>query len=167
MQNTADARRFVRPKEGVPGGPRKSFPRGDVMADKALALDEGDFLSKLWEILGAPDYVGEHGFEYWIKDTETGVCFSACSGGSGPSYGALEGGGDYQKAAADFEELLDRAERKDCRLQFNSDYGIVTTGAKNGRTFNDVKPADPLSSAIVSVINMFQTLFWMLLRKVG
>lgn len=93
----------------------------------------GDFLSRIWKIYGEPKNVGYEGFGYTFKDKKTGLIFTAYSAGSGPAYG----GNDNEKdkllpIIKEFDKLLDSIIPADCEIEFETDYGMMRSGAKNG-----------------------------------
>lgn len=99
----------------------------------------GDFLSRLWKIYGEPKSIGYEGFEYTFKDIETGLIFTAYSAGSGPAYG-----GNYDEKEKllpiikEFDKMLDSVLPADCEIEFETDFGIMKSGAKNGIPYDQI-----------------------------
>jgi hypothetical protein len=100
----------------------------------------GDFLSRIWNLYGGPADVLYEGFHYTFKDVETGLIFTAYSAGSGPAYG-----GDFKKKKklipiiTRFDEMLNKTKNADCEISFETDFGILKVGAKNGKPFHKSK----------------------------
>ncbi|WP_396153518.1 hypothetical protein [Flavobacterium sp.] len=100
----------------------------------------GDFLSRIWRIYGEPKNVNYEGFVYTFKDTKTGLLFTAYSAGSGPAYG-----GKYEESEKlipvikSFDEMLDSTTPADCELQFETDFGTMKSGAKNGTPYDIIE----------------------------
>ncbi|HTL32268.1 MAG TPA: hypothetical protein VL326_04045, partial [Kofleriaceae bacterium] len=61
------------------------FTRREVNARLPIerSLDRGEFLARLWAVLGRPQS-RKGGFEYYIRDSETGLEFIAYAGRKGP-----------------------------------------------------------------------------------
>lgn len=107
----------------------------------------GDFLARLWTLLGPPDEVGDEGFAYRLRDRETGVSFTAYSGASGPAYGgARRDAAVLAPVLDDFDRLLDATPLADCSVEYGSGPGRVRVGASGGRPFE--LPAAPGRSAL-------------------
>lgn len=97
----------------------------------------GDFLSRLWTLYGKPNGVAYEGFQYTFKDVQTGLIFTAYSAGSGPAYG----GNSENKTAlipiiTKFDKMLDETENADCEVSFETDFGTLKAGAKNGKPYD-------------------------------
>lgn len=97
----------------------------------------GDFLSRLWQLFGEPLSVSYEGFDYIIKDTDSGMIFTAYSAGSGPAYG---GKGDNKEQLIPiieiFDKMLDAVIPADCEIRFENDFGTMVSGAKDGVPFD-------------------------------
>jgi hypothetical protein len=118
------------------------FGRRHVNArlDAERAMDRGAFLAKLWAHFGAPS-ARHGGFEYYVRDTETGLDFIAYCGRHGPSYG-----GDPDQRLAllrvmeAFEEVLEGTAPADCAVEYvaEPEYGSGTwvVGWQEGRSFD-------------------------------
>ena len=105
--------------------------------------DFGDFLSRLWALYGPPDEVGFEGFIYIFRDTETDLIFTAYSAGSGPAYGGRSEDASKLDPVLDlFEELLQNTKPADCEIEFQTDFGIYRTGAKDGIPFGETIEID-------------------------
>jgi len=93
----------------------------------------GDFLSRIWAIYGKPDSINYEGFDYTFQDKETGLIFTAYSAGSGPAYG-----GKYEEKKIlipifkIFDEMLDSVIPADCEIEYETDFGMMKSGAKDG-----------------------------------
>jgi len=99
----------------------------------------GDFLSRIWKIYGKPDSVGYEGFGYTFKDKKTGLIFTAYSAGSGPAYGGKSE--EKEKLILiirDFDKMLDSVVPADCEIEFETDFGIMKSGAKNGIPYDKI-----------------------------
>jgi hypothetical protein len=105
--------------------------------------DFGDFLSRLWSLYGPPDEVGFEGFTYTFRDKETGMIFTAYSAGSGPAYGGfVEDASKLDPILDLFEKLLQNTKPADCEIEFETDFGIYRTGAKDGVPFGETIERD-------------------------
>ena len=93
----------------------------------------GDFLSRIWKIYGEPKQVGYEGFGYTFKDKETGLIFTAYSAGSGPAYGGKHEEREKLIPVINaFDKMLDSVVPADCEIKFETDFGTMKSGAKNG-----------------------------------
>lgn len=93
----------------------------------------GDFLSRIWKIYGEPKNVSYEGFGYTFKDKKTGLIFTAYSAGSGPAFGGKHD--EKEKLLPiikEFDKMLDSIIPADCEIEFETDYGMMKSGAKNG-----------------------------------
>lgn len=100
--------------------------------------DFGDFLSRLWALFGPPEEIHYEGFTYTLKDTVTDLVFSAYSAGSGPAYGGHHQNIDELLPILDiFDELLSETILADCEVEFETDFGIYRTGARDGIPFGE------------------------------
>lgn len=126
-------------------GTNKRFERADRNMERysykvrewinlAPTNDIGDFLSRLWKLFGPPDEIAYEGFTYIIKDSKTGIIFSAYCAGSGPAFGGSESA-LLDVSLDDFEKLLENTSPADCEIEFPNDFGIFRTGAHNGIPF--------------------------------
>jgi hypothetical protein len=122
-------------------GGSKAFSRSEVNRKLAArdAMDPGAFLARLWACFG-PAGVHDGGFEYSIRDRDTGLAFSAYSGASGPSYGGDRPRRDeLRPVVVAFEEMLDATAPVDCEHTFGADDeyggGLVAIGWRDGGSF--------------------------------
>lgn len=97
----------------------------------------GAFLARLWALFGQPPSEIDDGFSYTVRDSTTGLTFTAYSGPSGPAFG----GGDEPGLARvldDFEALLGESTPVDCEFTSTAwEEGAtrVSFGWANGRPF--------------------------------
>ena len=99
----------------------------------------GDFLSKLWSIFGETTNYGYDGYTYVIEHVPTGIIFSAYTGMGGPSFGGFEKDKDQLNTIYDkFQQLLKESTYVDCELIFNTDYGKMKVGCKDGVPYDSV-----------------------------
>jgi hypothetical protein len=128
--------RFVRVDDSLSYGTSNILNR-EIKNPNAII---GDFLSRIWKIYGAPKGVYFEGFAYTFKDTKTGLLFTAYSAGSGPAYG-----GKYEEreqllpVLKLFDAMLDSTIPADCEIEFETDFGIMKSGAKNGIPFDIIQ----------------------------
>lgn len=121
--------RFIRVDDNLAVGTSLILHREIKKSDSMI----GDFLSRLWNLYGEPTEINFEGFGYTFKDSETGLIFTAYSAGSGPAYG-----GNYQDREKlipiikSFDKILDDTTLRDCEIEFETDFGLLKTGAKNG-----------------------------------
>lgn len=98
--------------------------------------DVSEFLAKLWYLFGKPNSIFYEGYNYTIKDTKTGVIFTADCAGSGPGYGGKRE--DFKKLESiinDFEILLSNTPLADCEIEFENDFFTAKYGSKDGQPF--------------------------------
>jgi len=99
-------------------------------------MDPSKFLAQLWGMFGKPQSIGFEGFTYQIQDSNTGIIFQAYSAGSGPAYCFSE----CDKPHADeiiknLEIELAKSELPDFEVKYKNDFGSVTIGCKDGKTY--------------------------------
>jgi hypothetical protein len=98
----------------------------------------GDFVSRIWAHYGPPDEVGYEGFTYVFRDKETGLIFTAYSAGSGPAYGGFSVNKDKLLPVLDaFDVLLEDTTPADCQIEYETDFGLYRSGARNGKPFDE------------------------------
>jgi hypothetical protein len=120
----------------------KLYTRREVSPQLAAdqAIDRGGFLARLWRLFGAPHpRVG--GFEYSLRDTETGLEFVAYCGVQGPCYGGnLDDRRRLAPVLVALEELLARTLPANCAYPYTAkpEYGGGTwvAGCDGGRSFD-------------------------------
>ena len=119
----------------APSGGGKIRNRSEAGRDFHKALP-ADFLSRLWSLLGPPNSVTSEGFEYHIRDRETGLVFDAYSGASGPAYAGLpEQAGSLAPVLEVFDAILDATWPADCAIEYQTDSGRYLIGARGGQPF--------------------------------
>jgi hypothetical protein len=129
-----DSSRFVRVKVSDSYGTGHIKNRYRILEEG----DIGDYLSRLWALYGAPD-LEDKGFSYTLKDQETGFLFTAYSASSGPSYGGFrETKKELLPVLELFDELLGQTKPADCEIEFQSDFGILRFGARDGVPYEKV-----------------------------
>ena len=134
---------------------QERFERVDPKLSVGTALlhgpeDRGDayiggFLSRLWALFGPPDLIQFGGFDYTLRDKETGLVFTAYSGKIGPAYGGFSR--DTQKVVPvieAFDKILAAIQPIDCEIQFDTEFGPIRAGARGGVPF-DVYPPDAVA----------------------
>ncbi|SFT69010.1 hypothetical protein SAMN05216474_1831 [Lishizhenia tianjinensis] len=100
----------------------------------------GGFLSRLWTIFGKPDYVRFEGFDYTLIDTETGLIFTAYCAGSGPAYGGFKKDREaLLPVLGTLEAILLKTQPADCQISFDTDFGILKSGAKDGIPYDTLE----------------------------
>src|SRR5687767_8765367 len=98
--------RFKRAPTQILGS--KLFHRRDVNSRLTIdrAVDRGEFLAKLWALFG-PAARRDSGFEYFVRDLETNLDFTAYSGTRGPYYGGeADQRFELRRVIEAFEEVL-------------------------------------------------------------
>jgi hypothetical protein len=120
----------------------KLFHRRDVNTRLGIerSLDRGEFVGRLWALFGRP-HRRHGGFEYYIRDNETGLDFIAYAGRSGPCYGGeIETRSALRGVVEAFEELLDATQPVECSLEYTPESelatGIWIVGYRAGRSFD-------------------------------
>lgn len=96
-----------------------------------------EFYVRLYSLLEVQPEVIEEGYEFFIRDTETGKEFSAGLTGFGPGYFANENSEEMIALVSKFHESLlrDLPELKPCRLEIENDFGKSILGYENGQIF--------------------------------
>jgi hypothetical protein len=132
--------RFKRAPAQILGS--KLFHRRDVNSRLTIdrAVDRGEFLAKLWAHFGPPS-PRDGGFEYFVRDPETNLVFTAYSGPRGPSYGGdAEQRFALRRVLEAFEEVLEQTKPVDCAIEYVADReyggGKWVQGWKDGRSFD-------------------------------
>ena len=132
--------RFKRAPAQILGS--RLFSRRDVNSRLTVdrSMDRGVFLSKLWALLG-PASSRTGGFEYYVRDQETGLDFIAYAGPRGPAYsGDPEQRFALRRVLEAFEELLEQTRAVECTIEYTAeaDYGGGTwvLGFKGGHSFD-------------------------------
>jgi hypothetical protein len=97
----------------------------------------GDFVSRIWAHYGPPDSIHFEGFDYTFRDKETGLIFSAYSAGSGPAYGGnRQDAIKLEPVLAAFDRLLESTTPADCEIEYETDFGLYHSGARDGIPFD-------------------------------
>jgi len=104
------------------------------------AIDRGVFLGRLWGLFGKPS-PRFGGFEYFLRDADTGLEFIAYVGPHGPCYG----GDPAQRHALRpvleaFDAMIARSRATPCAIEYTSDRehggGTWVLGYRDGRSFD-------------------------------
>jgi len=135
-KKTMEENKFQRVKDSLSRGTSKIINREMKNPNSMI----GDFLSRIWKIYGEPKRVSYEGFEYTFKDKKTGLIFTAYSAGSGPAYG----GNEHEREKLiliinEFDKMLDSVIPADCEIEFETDFGIMKSGAKNGIPYDKIE----------------------------
>ncbi len=132
MAKNLDAARFERvDKSSMVGTSHIRYYSG-------LGIGIGDLLSRIWALYGPHDVVLFEGFGYVFKDHETGLIFTAYSAGSGPGFGGHPSESSKLQPVLDsFEQLLSKTRPADCQIEFETDFGLYRSGARNGIPFDE------------------------------
>ncbi|MHC1684234.1 MAG: hypothetical protein AB6733_14965 [Clostridiaceae bacterium] len=130
--NKSKFSRFERINSNEIGGAGISVGRYELQEESEINNDcyIGEFLSKMWAIYGEAEVIYE-GFQYSLKDKETGLIFHAGFANFGPGY--LGFTDDFEKiksVAEEIEKLIKDVEPADCEL--DTDFGPFIAGAKDG-----------------------------------
>ena len=132
--------RFQRSPNQIVGP--KLYSRRDVSpqlpADQVI--DRGGFLARLWRHFGPP-HARVGGFEYYVRDQETGLELSAYAGLQGLCYGGnLDDRHALKPVLVAFEELLERTLPANCAYSYTAkpEFGGGTwvAGCDGGRSFD-------------------------------
>lgn len=97
----------------------------------------GAFLARLWALFGQPPTEIDDGFSYSVKDSTTGLTFTAYSGSSGPAFGGVDDAG-IEQVLDDFEAVLRETRPMDCEFTstaWDEGEARVSFGWANGRPF--------------------------------
>jgi hypothetical protein len=99
------------------------------------------FLGYLWRHFGPVDVdsLQYEGYTYLIQDTQTGVLIEAYQGASGLAFHASphEPEAITHEALAAFEDYLESAPPADCEVEFETDFGWLRIGIRNGLPFEE------------------------------
>lgn len=128
--------RFVRVDDSLANGTSLILNR-EIKNPNSMT---GDFLSRIWKIYGKPQENNYEGFSYTFMDNQTGLIFTAYSAGSGPAYGGKpEESEKLIPILKSFDEILDTTTPADCEIQFETDFGLMRCGAKNGVPYDIIE----------------------------
>jgi hypothetical protein len=122
-----DRTRFVRATRAASSSGAGSWRPPSI--ERSTSLTE--FLGRLWALFGPPTGDNGKGFEYWLRDTQTGEHLEAYSAASGPSFGNAHGTRDESVDA--LEALINATAPLDCRCVV--DYGHSVIGIAHGEHF--------------------------------
>src|SRR4051794_5253615 len=74
-----------------------------------------ELLGRMWALFGPPDAAVDGGFEYGLRDRDTGLRFEVYAGPTGPAYGGPPAKHERLAPVIEaFEQLLDRTPLADC-----------------------------------------------------
>jgi hypothetical protein len=108
----------------------------------------GDFVSRIWALYGPPDSVEYEGLSYRFRDKENELAFHAFSAGYGPSYGAhCQDAVIFESVIDVFDALLQATMPADCEIEYETDFGLYHSGARDGIPF-DEKVKKPKSKQV-------------------
>ncbi len=113
--------------------------RVDLGLSPEIAFSTGDFISRLWAAFGKPQELMYEGFNYTIRHKETGIVFTAYSAGSGPAYGGSSEQEKINYVVEEFDNLLRKVEPADCEIEYETDFGTMLSGSKNGVPYDKKK----------------------------
>jgi hypothetical protein len=124
----------------VTGG--KLFSRNEVNPRLRYeqSLDRATFLGLLWAHFG-PATPRDGGFEYHVRDRESGIAFTAFCGPNGPSYGGeLSRRFALRPVLEAFERMLDATQPVNCSIVYAAEIeyggGLRVLGWREGRAFD-------------------------------
>jgi hypothetical protein len=92
-----------------------------------------EFYVRLFSLLKSDPEVSEEGYEFFIKDNQTGKEFSAGLTGFGVGYFASENTTEILELISTFHNYLfqEFTELKECRIEIENDYGKSIFGYEN------------------------------------
>ena len=123
--------RFERSAKDCGGSKIRNRWDSDALSARA---HPGELLGRLWCLFGAPDHIEYEGFTYNLRDRETGLCFRAYSGASGPAYGGRkEDATALGPVLGALDVLLDSSEPAECLIEYDTDFGRYVVGWSDGR----------------------------------
>jgi hypothetical protein len=127
--------RFIKTDIQQANGTSFLMPRPGAFMNPRIMM--GDFLSRLWRLFGEPALTHYEGYTYAVQDTESGLVFTAYCAGTGPSYGGKSAEREQLLPIVQlFDDMLKQVEPADCEIQFDTDYGLMRTGAKDGQPYD-------------------------------
>jgi hypothetical protein len=116
--------------------PANSLRTGQIR--NRVPLSRGDFVSRIWALYGPPDSIQYEGFDYTFRDKKTKIIFTAYSAGSGPAYGGTQQDADrLESVLIAFDNLLESTKPADCEIEYETDFGLYRSGARNGIPFDE------------------------------
>ncbi len=103
----------------------------NIMTPKIRA----EFYVRLYSLLNTKPEKSFEGYEFFIKDTETGLEFSAGLTGFGVGYFAENNSTKTIENINKFNDLLFNqfTQLKDCKIELENDYGKSIFGFENGK----------------------------------
>ncbi len=89
-----------------------------------------EFYVRLYSLLEFEPEISDEGYEFFIKDTQTGKEFSAGLTGFGPGYFASDKSAETIDLASKFHDILfnELSELKECRIEIEHDFGKSVFG---------------------------------------
>ena len=109
---------------------------GNRIKDISITIPKirSEFFVRLYTYLETDPEVGYEGFEFFIKDTLTGLEFSAGLTGFGPGYFSTDNSDQAKDVVNLFHEDLfkNTTAFKECKLEIENDFGKTILGYENG-----------------------------------
>lgn len=105
-----------------------------VDLDIGIPKIRSNFYARLYSLFGDPSDTSYEGYEYFIKDEESNLKFSAALTGFGLGYFAETNDDPTNKILEEFHNFLfaESLKMKDCSLTFEHDFGKTIVGYENG-----------------------------------
>ena len=93
-----------------------------------------EFYARLRSLLDTDPEISSEGFEFFIKDTQTGFEFGAGLTGFGPGYFSVNDSTESKEIVNSFHDRLFKefSNLKECKLEIINDYGKTILGYNNG-----------------------------------
>lgn len=102
------------------------------------ALSPGEFLGKLWRVLGKPNLEDFAGFGYLIQDAETDIVFAALFADTGLSYqGRIQDADFLPDVLRRFEERVISVAPIECEYTYRTMSGVWRCGMRDGKPFQE------------------------------
>ena len=93
-----------------------------------------EFFVRLFSLLNTKPEENSEGYEFFIKDIETGLEFSAALTGFGAGYFAEKKSKQVVENIKKFNDLLfNYKELKECKIEIGHDFGKSILGYENGK----------------------------------
>lgn len=92
-----------------------------------------EFYVRLFSLLDCEPEISDEGYEFFIKDIQTGKEFSAGLTGFGPGYFATDKSTDTIDLVSEFHEFLfkELTGLKECKIEITHDFGKSVFGYQN------------------------------------
>ena len=103
----------------------------DIQTPKIRA----EFYVRLYSLLQFKPEITFEGYDFYIKDTVSGLTFNAGLSGFGAGYFSKEKSDDIEKIIIEFDEIVFNQNLRlvDCQIEYQHDFGKTVIGFSKGK----------------------------------